>query len=113
MIGQWLRTVPQAQAPAHLHQVQHRHVRRDFAGQVERSVADSLQRLGLASVPVLILHSRIVGETSAGRDNRSLSAQEVLGAGGIADIMDKLRAKGLCDWIGLDRLGRSARPCIR
>ena len=105
VIGQWLRTVPQAKRPRISTKFNIDTSARDFAGQVERSVADSLQRLGLASVPVLILHSRIVGETSAGRDNRSLSAQEVLGAGGIADIMDKLRAKGLCDWIGLTGLG--------
>jgi aryl-alcohol dehydrogenase-like predicted oxidoreductase len=30
---------------------------------------------------------------------------EILGSGGIADIMDRLRGQGLCDWIGLTGLG--------
>jgi aryl-alcohol dehydrogenase-like predicted oxidoreductase len=77
----------------------------DFSGQVERSVAESLQRLGLDRVPVLILHSRIVAAAGPERDNRSLTPQAVLGSGGMADIMDRLRAKGLCDWIGLTGLG--------
>ena len=105
VIGQWLRTVPQTKRPRISTKFNIDTSAGDFAGQIERSVADSLQRLGLASVQVLILHSRIVGQTSPGRDNRSLSPQEVLAAGGIADIMDKLRAKGLCDWIGLTGLG--------
>jgi len=46
-----------------------------------------------------------VVEAGNGRDKRSLSSQEVLGPGGIADIMDKLRVQGLCDWIGLTGLG--------
>ena len=77
----------------------------DFAGQIERSVAASFGRLRLDHVPLLTLHNRIVDEASPGRNNRSLTAREVLAKGGVADIMDKLRAKGLCDWIGLTGLG--------
>ena len=47
----------------------------------------------------------MVEETNKERDKRSLTVQEVLGPGGIADIMDELRAQGLCDWIGLTGLG--------
>ena len=54
---------------------------------------------------MLILHNRIVDETSPDRNNRSLTARQVLAKGGVADILDNLRAKGLCDWIGLTGLG--------
>ena len=53
----------------------------DFAGQIERSVAASLQRLGLASVPLLILHSRVVDACNKERDNRSLSVAGGAGTG--------------------------------
>jgi L-glyceraldehyde 3-phosphate reductase len=47
----------------------------------------------------------VVDPANRGRDTRSLGVAEVLGPGGIADIMDGLRAQGLCDWIGLTALG--------
>ena len=80
----------------------------DLAGQIERSVTASLERLGLGRVPLLILHSRVVDPANRTRDKRSLSPAEVLGRGGIADIMDGLRAQGLCDWIGLTAVGDPA-----
>jgi L-galactose dehydrogenase/L-glyceraldehyde 3-phosphate reductase len=108
VIGQWLAKVPAARRPRISTKFNIDTSVGDFAGQIERSVADSLQRLGLAKVPVLILHSRIVDATGPGRDKRNLSVEETLGRGGIADIMDGLRAKGLCDWIGLTGLGDPA-----
>ena len=105
VIGQWLRTVPKERRPRISTKFNIDTSAGDFAGQIERSVAASLERLQLDRVPVLILHSRIVDATGPDRDKRSLSPQETLGKGGIADIMDKLRAKGLCDWIGLTGLG--------
>ena len=108
VIGQWLKKRPVDKRPRISTKFNIDTTGGDFAGQIERSVADSLQRLGLDRVPVLILHSRIVDAGSAKPDNRSLTAQETLGSGGIADIMDRLRAKGLCDWIGLTGLGDPA-----
>jgi L-glyceraldehyde 3-phosphate reductase len=105
VIGQWLAKVPEAKRPRISTKFNIDTSAGDFAGQIERSVTDSLQRLGLASVPVLILHSRVVGKTGPDRDKRSLSPKEVIGSGGIADIMDGLRRKGLCQWIGLTGLG--------
>ncbi len=105
VIGGWLRGVAKAKRPRISTKFNIDTSAGDFAGQIERSVAASLKRLGLASVPLLILHSRVVEVTNKERDKRSLTLQEVLGPGGIADIMDKLRAQGLCDWIGLTGLG--------
>ena len=105
VIGGWLRGVVKEKRPRISTKFNIDTSAGDFAGQIERSVAASLRRLGLQSVPLLILHSRVVEEDSKGRDKRSLTLQEVLGPGGIADIMDGLRAQGLCDWIGLTGLG--------
>ncbi len=77
----------------------------DFAGQVESSVAASLARLKLNSVPLIILHNRVVDAKQAQKDTRGLTAAQVLDQNGVADIMDGLRRKGLCDWIGLTGLG--------
>lgn len=105
VIGTWLRGVPQARRPRISTKFNIDTSAGDFAGQIERSVTASLQRLNLPSVSLLILHSRVVNSESKDRDKRSLSPREVIGAGGIADIMDGLRQQGLCDWIGLTSLG--------
>jgi D-threo-aldose 1-dehydrogenase len=105
VIAQWLRKIPREKRPRISTKFNIDTSAPDFAGQIEHSVSGSLERLGLDRVQVLILHSRIVSSTSPGRDARSLNPKEVLGSGGIADIMDKLRAKGRCDWIGLTGLG--------
>lgn len=108
VIGGWLRGVAKEKHPRISTKFNIDTSAGDFAGQIERSVSASLQRLGLRSVPLLILHSRVVEVTNKERDKRSLTVREVLGSGGIADIMDKLRAQGLCDWTGLTGLGDPA-----
>jgi aryl-alcohol dehydrogenase-like predicted oxidoreductase len=105
VIGQWLRSVPSERRPRISTKFNVDTSEGDVARQVERSVTASLERLGLARVPLLILHSRVVDAANRARDTRSLSVAEVLGTGGIADIMDRLRAQGICDWIGLTGLG--------
>jgi D-threo-aldose 1-dehydrogenase len=76
----------------------------DFAGQIRRSVADSFQRLGLSKVEVLILHNQM-SEAGGGA---TLTPADILGPGGVADVMAALQAEGLCDHIGLTALGEPA-----
>jgi aryl-alcohol dehydrogenase-like predicted oxidoreductase len=107
VLGEWLQTLPQAQRPRLSTKFNIDAAAGDFADQVERSVGDSLARLKLKSVALLILHNRVVTERRGG-DTRGLTVAEVLGRDGVADIMDGLRRKGLCDFIGLTGLGDPA-----
>jgi L-glyceraldehyde 3-phosphate reductase len=108
VIGRWLAKVPAGKRPRISTKFNIDTSAGDFAGQIERSVAGSLQRLGLERVELLILHSRVVSAMGTERDKRALGVEEVVGPGGIADIMDGLRRKGVCDWIGLTGLGDPA-----
>jgi aryl-alcohol dehydrogenase-like predicted oxidoreductase len=77
----------------------------DFAGAIARSVQRSQERLGRERLDILYLHSR-VGRTQdlAGR---VLSVDDVLRAGGVADIMDDLKRRGLVGAIGFTGLGHT------
>jgi L-galactose dehydrogenase/L-glyceraldehyde 3-phosphate reductase len=108
VIGEWLLRLPQRERPRVSTKVNVNAAEGDAAGQIERSLAGSLRRLGLERVPLLLLHGRIVGEDAARRDVRSLTVPEVLASRGIADIMEGLRRQGLCDFIGLTGLGDPA-----
>ena len=72
----------------------------DFKGQMLRSVEESLGRLGLDRVEVLILHNQI--DEQGNRGSRSLDAKLALE---MADTMETLREQGLCDWLGMTALG--------
>jgi aryl-alcohol dehydrogenase-like predicted oxidoreductase len=108
VIGDWLATLPKEERPRVSTKVNVDLAAGDAAGQIERSLAQSLRRLGLERVPVLLLHGRIVGEEAAGRDARSLTARDVLADRGIADVMERLRRQGLCNFLGLTGLGDPA-----
>jgi L-galactose dehydrogenase/L-glyceraldehyde 3-phosphate reductase len=76
----------------------------DIAGQVERSIHESLQRLKRQSVDVLLLHNPI--EPAA--TDRSLTADHVLRARGAADALTRMREQGLTRHIGFTALGDAA-----
>ncbi len=76
----------------------------DVQGQVERSMAESLQRLRLESVELMQLHNPIGPETT----ERMISVEHVLRQGGVADALDRLRAQGLTRLIGFTALGDAA-----
>jgi len=102
-IGSWLAGVAKERCPYISTKFNIDTLAGDHEGQIRRSVEASFGRLRLPSVPLLILHSRIVPDPT--KDNRSLSPEQILKTGGIADIMDHLREEGICDWIGITGLG--------
>ena len=78
----------------------------DLRGVIERSVAASLDRLGRDSVDILYLHTGIGMERGwGGRD--TLSVGDVLGPGGVADVFDSLRARGLARFFGFTANGET------
>jgi len=72
----------------------------DIAGQVERSMHDSLRRLGRDSVDVLLLHNPIEAD--------AVTIDHVLRADGAADALDRMRDQGLTRFIGFTALGDAA-----
>jgi D-threo-aldose 1-dehydrogenase len=76
----------------------------DIAGQVERSIHESLQRLGRPSVDVLLLHNPIEPSAADG----AVTVDHVLGAGGAADALERMRAQGLTRHVGFTALGDAA-----
>jgi L-galactose dehydrogenase/L-glyceraldehyde 3-phosphate reductase len=76
----------------------------DIAGQVERSVHESLQRLRRGSVDVLLLHNQI--EPAA--TGNAVTVDHVLRANGVADALERMREQGLTRHIGFTALGDAA-----
>jgi L-galactose dehydrogenase/L-glyceraldehyde 3-phosphate reductase len=79
----------------------------DIAGQIEESLRGSLERLGRDSVDLLQLHNRI----GPGVQGRMIGVDHILGTGGVADALDRLRDKGLFRFMGITALGDTA--CCR
>jgi D-threo-aldose 1-dehydrogenase len=76
----------------------------DISGQIEASLEASLGRLRLDSVDLFQLHNPIGPTTS----DRLLGVDQILGKGGVADVFDRLRARGLTRFIGITALGQAA-----
>ena len=78
----------------------------DIAGQVERSVHQSLDRLKLDSVELLQLHNplgaRAVDPSASGN---AITADHVLSENGVADCLERMREQGLTKFIGFTALG--------
>ncbi|MFC1665505.1 aldo/keto reductase, partial [Pseudomonadota bacterium] len=73
----------------------------DVAGQVERSLHDSLQRLNLEKVTLLQLHN-FIGDQTQGR---TINVGEVLKPHGVLEAMEAMKDSGLVDHIGITALG--------
>ncbi len=73
----------------------------DVAGQIERSLTESLQRLDSDKVTLLQLHNRIGQQT----EGRTIGLGDVLKPYGVLDAMEALRDAGLTDHIGITALG--------
>lgn len=79
-----------------------------FERQLRRSLEASLERLRLDKVTLFQLHNPLAPATGGGR----IAVDAVLGRGGVADALDRLRGDGLCDLVGFTALGDGA-SCIR
>ena len=72
-----------------------------IVSQVERSAENSLRRLELDRIDLLLIHSPITTTASG----RTITVDHVLRYGGIADSMEKLRDLGIINFMGLTALG--------
>ena len=78
----------------------------DIAGQIERSLEQSLTRLGRDSVDLLQLHNPL----GPSGDASVLNAHDVLKEQGVADAFEKLKDQGLIRFLGITALG-DAEAC--
>lgn len=69
----------------------------DIAGQIEQSLEESLTRLRLEHVDLLQLHNQV------GPDD--LPVEAVLGSGGVCDVLDRLKDRGVIRHAGFAALG--------
>ena len=76
-----------------------------FESQIQRSVESSLERLQTERVTLLQLHNGMTPWT--GDEPFSLSIEQILGRGSIAETLCRLREQGLVDFIGLTGTGHS------
>ncbi|MCH9013911.1 MAG: aldo/keto reductase [Proteobacteria bacterium] len=86
----------------------------DIPGQIERSVAASLERLQRDSVDLLQLHNPIYAETGGGTavaSGAAIGIDEVLRKDGVADRLERMRDQGLTRFIGLTALGEAGAVC--
>ncbi len=108
VIGRWLKTRGEGQLPFISTKFRVDPAKPDLAGQMRRSAEASLERLQLSKVNVLFLHNQILADDSTTREGtRGIHASRVLGRGGLAQAMDRLRSEGICDHIGFTGLGEA------
>ena len=82
----------------------------DIQGAVECSLEASLKRLRRDSVDVFQLHSRVAMERDSedwSARSKTISLEDVLGAGGVVDAFDSVRSQGLTRFIGFTGLGEA------
>lgn len=75
----------------------------DIPGEVEDSLAGSLRRLRRESVDLVQLHNPIGAAAGKGQ----VSVDLVLGEGGVADALERVRDQGLTRHIGITGLGEA------
>jgi aryl-alcohol dehydrogenase-like predicted oxidoreductase len=74
----------------------------DIPGAIERSLGASLKRLGVDRIALFQLHNQL-GEAVG--DRPSLTPEQVLKPGGVADTFDRLKEQGLFDATGITAAG--------
>ena len=78
----------------------------DIRGAVRRSIEGSLGRLRLSRVTLLQLHNSVT--PGRGDEPTSITPDDVLKPGGVADAFEELRAEGLVSHLGLTGIGSPA-----
>ena len=74
--------------------------------QIEAGFTDSSTRLQMKSLTLFQLHSQIVASTTAVGDySAALTVDEIIGPGGVADVFDDLKARGLVQYSGITATG--------
>lgn len=76
----------------------------DIRGQIEGSLEASFKRLQSDSVPLFQLHNKIGEQIGDGM----LPVSEILGTGGVLDILEQLKEQGLFDHVGITALGETS-----
>src|SRR5687768_7478941 len=79
----------------------------DIPAQIEESLRGSLARLKRSSVDLLQLHNRI-GSKPGGR---VMTVEQILGKGGVAEGMERLREQGLIKHMGITAIGEAPSLC--
>jgi D-threo-aldose 1-dehydrogenase len=79
----------------------------DIPAQIEQSLSASLARLKRSSVDLLQLHNRI-GTKPGGR---VMTVEQILGKGGVAEGLERLREKGLIRHMGITAIGEAPSVC--
>ena len=80
---------------------------RDVRGAVQQSVKKSLKRLGLSSVDVLQLHSRVAMTRNSAPWVGALSVDDVIGRDGVADAFDAICSQGQTRFMGFTGIGEA------
>lgn len=102
-LGWLLQEIPEDKRPYISTKLEFDREAGDFAGQAERSLTASLERLQLDRVDLIQSHNRVAPDSA--KIARSLSTEQFLGAGGVAEALDGLVSKGLVDHTGITAVG--------
>jgi aryl-alcohol dehydrogenase-like predicted oxidoreductase len=79
---------------------------KDIPGSIRRSLERSLKRLGMERVDLFQLHNSVTPKRGGWRN--SISLQDVLGPGGVAETFERLREEGLFSLTGYTGNGDAA-----
>jgi len=79
----------------------------DIPGQIERAVEQGLKRLGMDRIELYQLHNNILSAES----DKGLTADQILGAGGVVETLESLRGQGLLKYIGVTAIGDAPACC--
>ena len=108
VIGQWLAGLAPEQRPRLSTKFNLDMTAGDLEGQAFGSLEASFERLGVSKVPLVFLHNQILADEGPEPEGRNIRLGALLRPGGAADLLDKVRDRGLCDWIGITALGEPA-----